>query len=66
MLGFTLNDEQDAFRVAVRSRGEGARPRVEELERTETFPLDLFRELGRPAISASAIPRNTAAAAATW
>ena len=48
MLGFTLNDEQDAFRVAVRSFAEKAlAPRVEELERTETFPLDLFRELGR-------------------
>ena len=48
MLGFTLNDEQDAFRVAVRGFAEKAlAPRVEELERTETFPLDLFRELGR-------------------
>jgi alkylation response protein AidB-like acyl-CoA dehydrogenase len=48
MLGFTLNDEQEAFRGAVRGFAERSlAPRVEELERTETFPLDLFRELGR-------------------
>ncbi len=48
MLGFTLNEEQEAFRLAVRSFAEKAlAPRVEELEATETFPLDLFRELGR-------------------
>jgi alkylation response protein AidB-like acyl-CoA dehydrogenase len=48
MLGFTLNEEQDAFRLAVRDWAARAlAPRVEELEATETFPLDLFRELGR-------------------
>ena len=48
MLGFTLNEEQDAFRVAVRDWAARAlAPRVEELEATETFPVDLFRELGR-------------------
>ena len=48
MLGFTLNEEQEAFRLAVRGFAERAlAPRVEELERSETFPLDLFRELGR-------------------
>jgi alkylation response protein AidB-like acyl-CoA dehydrogenase len=48
MLGFTLNEEQDAFRAAVRGFAEKSlAPRVEELERTETFPMDLFRELGR-------------------
>src|SRR5216110_3131838 len=48
MLGFRLNEEQESFRAAVRSFAEKAlAPRVEELERTETFPMDLFRELGR-------------------
>ena len=48
MLGFTLNEEQEAFRVAVRDWAARAlAPRVEALEATETFPLDLFRELGR-------------------
>jgi alkylation response protein AidB-like acyl-CoA dehydrogenase len=48
MLGFTLNEEQDAFRLAVRDWADRAlAPRVEELEATETFPVDLFRELGR-------------------
>src|SRR5207249_213115 len=48
MLGFSLNEEQESFRLAVRSFAEKAlAPRVEELERTETFPQDLFRELGR-------------------
>src|SRR5437867_12618709 len=48
MLGFRLNEEQESYRLAVRSFAEKAlAPRVEELERTETFPLDLFRELGR-------------------
>lgn len=48
MLGFTLNEEQDAFRAAVRDFAERAiAPRVEELEASETFPMDLFREMGR-------------------
>ena len=48
MLGFSLNEEQEAFRLAVRDWAERAlAPRVEELEATETFPMDLFRELGR-------------------
>ncbi len=48
MLGFTLDEEQEAFRLAVRGFAERAlAPRVEDLERTETFPLDLFKELGR-------------------
>src|SRR5437764_10154765 len=48
MLGFRLNEEQESFRLAVRSFAEKAlAPRVEELEARETFPLDLFRELGR-------------------
>jgi len=48
MLGFRLNEEQDAFRLAVRDWADRAlAPRVEELEATETFPVDLFRELGR-------------------
>jgi alkylation response protein AidB-like acyl-CoA dehydrogenase len=48
MLGFVLNEEQDAFRAAVRSFAEKTlAPRVEELEATETFPRDIFVELGR-------------------
>ena len=48
MLGFRLNEEQESFRVAVRGFAEKElAPRVDELERTETFPLDLFRALGR-------------------
>src|SRR5262249_28863768 len=48
MLGFTLNEEQEAFRAAVRGFAEKSlAPQVEELERTETFPKHLFRELGR-------------------
>src|SRR2546422_8028318 len=48
MLGFRLNEEQEAFRLAVRGFAEKAlAPRVDELEETETFPKDLFRELGR-------------------
>jgi alkylation response protein AidB-like acyl-CoA dehydrogenase len=48
MLGFTLSEEQEAFRQAVRSFAEKSlAPRVEALEASETFPMDLFRELGR-------------------
>jgi alkylation response protein AidB-like acyl-CoA dehydrogenase len=48
MLGFRLNEEQESFRAAVRGFAEKElAPRVEELERTETFPVDLFRQLGR-------------------
>jgi alkylation response protein AidB-like acyl-CoA dehydrogenase len=48
MLGFRLNEEQESFRLAVRAFAEKAlAPRVDELEETETFPKDLFQELGR-------------------
>ena len=48
MLGFTLSEEQDAFRLAVRDWASRAlAPRVEALEATETFPVDLFKDLGR-------------------
>jgi alkylation response protein AidB-like acyl-CoA dehydrogenase len=48
MLGFTLNEEHEAFRLAVRDWAARAlAPRVEALEAAEEFPLDLFRELGR-------------------
>src|SRR5262249_60545673 len=48
MLGFAMKEEQEAFRSAVRGFAERSLgPRVEELERTETFPMDLFRQLGR-------------------
>jgi alkylation response protein AidB-like acyl-CoA dehydrogenase len=48
MLGFTLSEEQEAFRQAVRALAEGMlAPHVEELEAKEQFPLAVFRELGR-------------------
>jgi alkylation response protein AidB-like acyl-CoA dehydrogenase len=48
MLGFTLSEEQEAFRQAVRALAEGMlAPQVEELEAKEQFPLAVFRELGR-------------------
>jgi alkylation response protein AidB-like acyl-CoA dehydrogenase len=48
MLGFRLNEEQESFRLAVRTFAEKELgPRVDELEATETFPLDLFRRLGQ-------------------
>src|SRR4029077_12860861 len=47
MLGFRLNEEQESFRLAVRAFAEKElAPRVDELEATETFPMDLFRKLG--------------------
>jgi alkylation response protein AidB-like acyl-CoA dehydrogenase len=48
MLGFRLNEEQESFRLAVRSFAEKElAPRVDELEERETFPMDLFRQLGK-------------------
>jgi alkylation response protein AidB-like acyl-CoA dehydrogenase len=59
MLGFTLNEEQDAFRLAVRDWATRAlTPRVEELEATETFPVDLFRDLGRLGYLGVGIPES--------
>jgi len=47
MLGFRLSEEQESFRVAVRSFAEKElAPLVEELEAAERFPKDLFRQLG--------------------
>ncbi len=59
MLGFTLNEEQEAFRSAVRDWAARAlAPRVEALEASETFPLDLFRELGRLGYLGVGIPED--------
>ena len=59
MLGFTLSEEQDAFRLAVRDWAARAlAPRVEELEATETFPIDLFRDLGRLGYLGVGIPED--------
>ena len=47
MLGFRLSEEQESFRLAVRSFAEKElAPRVDELEAAESFPMDLFRHLG--------------------
>src|SRR5438128_5577077 len=47
MLGFRLSEEQESFRLAVRSFAEKElAPRVEALEAAESFPMDLFRHLG--------------------
>jgi alkylation response protein AidB-like acyl-CoA dehydrogenase len=59
MLGFTLNEEQESFRLAVRGFAEKElAPRVEELERNETFPMDLFRQLGRLGYLGVGIPEE--------
>jgi alkylation response protein AidB-like acyl-CoA dehydrogenase len=59
MLGFTLSEEQEAFQLAVRDWAARAlAPRVEELEATETFPLDLFRDLGRLGYLGVGIPED--------
>jgi alkylation response protein AidB-like acyl-CoA dehydrogenase len=59
MLGFTLSEEQDAFRQAVRALAEGMlAPQVEELEAKEQFPLDVFRELGRLGYLGVGVPES--------
>ena len=59
MLGFTLDEEQEAFRTAVRDWAARAlAPRVEALEASETFPVDLFRELGRLGYLGVGIPES--------
>jgi alkylation response protein AidB-like acyl-CoA dehydrogenase len=59
MLGFQLDEEQEAFRQTVRAFAERElAPRVEELERAETFPLDLFQALGRLGYLGVGIPED--------
>jgi alkylation response protein AidB-like acyl-CoA dehydrogenase len=59
MLGFTLSEEQEAFQLAVRDWSARAlAPRVEELEASETFPLDLFRDLGTLGYLGVGIPED--------
>jgi alkylation response protein AidB-like acyl-CoA dehydrogenase len=59
MLGFTLSEEQEAFQLAVRDWSARAlAPRVEELEASETFPVDLFRDLGRLGYLGVGIPED--------
>ena len=59
MLGFTLNEEQEAFRQAVRAFADKSlAPQVEALEAKEQFPMDLFRELGRLGYLGVGIPEE--------
>ncbi len=59
MLGFQLDEEQESFRQTVRGFAERElAPRVEELERTESFPLDLFRQMGRLGYLGVGIPEQ--------
>lgn len=59
MLGFTLSEEQEAFRLAVRDwAGRALAPRVEALEAAEEFPVDLFRDLGRLGYLGVGIPED--------
>lgn len=59
MPGFRLDEEQEVFRQTVRNFAEKELgPRVEELERTETFPLDLFRALGKLGYLGVGIPEG--------
>ena len=59
MLGFTLSEEQEAFRQAVRALAEGMlAPQVEELEAKEQFPMEVFRELGRLGYLGVGVPES--------
>jgi alkylation response protein AidB-like acyl-CoA dehydrogenase len=59
MLGFSLSEEQEAFRDAVRDWATRAlAPRVEALEAAESFPVDLFRDLGRLGYLGVGIPES--------
>jgi alkylation response protein AidB-like acyl-CoA dehydrogenase len=59
MLGFSLSDEQEAFRQAVRALAEGMlAPQVEALEAKEEFPLAVFRELGRLGYLGVGVPED--------
>jgi short-chain 2-methylacyl-CoA dehydrogenase len=44
---FDLTEEQEAFRAAVREFAEDViRPRAEEMDRLEEFPLDIVKQMG--------------------
>src|SRR4029077_5634733 len=44
---FDLTEEQEAFRAAVREFAEDViRPRAEEMDRLEEFPLDIGKQMG--------------------
>jgi alkylation response protein AidB-like acyl-CoA dehydrogenase len=46
-MDFDLTEEQEEFRTAVREFAEEViRPRAEEMDRTEEFPLDIVKQMG--------------------
>jgi len=67
MLGFTLTEEQEAFRLAVRSLAEKMlAPQVEQLEAEERFPMDVFREMGRLGYLGVGIPEDIGGSGGDW
>ena len=63
-LDHQLGDDIDALRDAVRAFAAAEiAPRAAEIDRSDQFPMDLWKKMGDLGCSASPSPRNTAAPA---
>lgn len=59
MLGFEFNQEQEMFRQAVRAFADREiRPLADECDRTETFPVSVYRRLGELGYLAVGAPQE--------
>ena len=64
-LNFMLGEDIDALRDAVHAFAQAEiAPRAAEIDRSDQFPMDLWRKMGDVGVLASRCPRSTAAP--TW
>ena len=57
-LDFQLGEDIDAARRRARIRGKRDRPRAAEIDRSDQFPMDLWRKMGELGVLGITVPEE--------